>query len=620
MRKSAFSAPRRRLLCGALFLALAAPAAFAVQPAPRPMMGAPAKAAQDGGADRLIVRYRAATLRADRRAAASAAQGAVQAALGRIGIATPHSAGVRHLRRTASGGEVVRLPRRLDRAETAALVRALKSDPAIAYVAPDRRMQHTGLPAPRGAGAAAPRLAPDDPYYANYQWHLHHPTGGIGAPSAWNAATGEGVVVAVLDTGIVEHDDLNANVLEGYDFITDPFVSRRDTAERVPGAHDYGDWNDDPAQCGVRPSSFHGTHVAGTVAELTGNGLGMAGVAHGAKVLPVRVLGRCGGYESDIADAIVWASGGTVEGVPANPDPAEVINLSLGGAGVCTADSEFQRAIDQAVANGATVVVAAGNDNADASQFSPAGCAHVVAVGATRYNGGKAGYSSYGRVVDLSAPGGGGAMDGAPNGYVWQAINDSQTAPELGEQTYGGMSGTSMAAPHVAGVAALVQSIAETPLTPAQMEALLKDTARPFPASIPSSTPLGTGILDAYAALAAVAPPCEGEGCEPPIEATPIANRSPVTALAGAAGSEQLFSLDVPAGVGSLTILTYGGSGDVTLLVSHAAEPTSAVADYRSARPGNNETVRIAAPRAGTYYIKLVGATRFERVTLEARH
>ena len=150
------------------------------------------------------------------------------------------------------------------------------------------------------------------------------------------------------------------------------------------------------------------------------------------------------------------------------------------------------------------------------------------------------------------------------------------------------------------------------------METLLKDTARAFPVSIPGSTPMGTGILDAEAALAGIVPPCEGDDCTP--DATPIVNRSPVGGLMGNKDDEMLFSLDVPAGASGLSFMTYGGSGDVTMLVSFAAEPTSADADFRSTRPGNNERVSIAAPKTGTYYIKLIGVAKFANVTLEARH
>src|SRR5690606_15464034 len=160
----------------------------------------------------------------------------------------------------------------------------------------------------------------------------------------------------VLDTGYADHNDLDANIVPGYDFIIDEAVAG-DGDGRDGDAHDPGDWY------GGYASSWHGTHVAGTVAAVTDNGAGLAGVAYKAKVQPVRVLGHGGGYTSDIADAIVWASGGTVDGVPANENPAEVLNLSLGGDGSCAQDPVTQEAIDGAIERGVTVVVAAGNDN-----------------------------------------------------------------------------------------------------------------------------------------------------------------------------------------------------------------------------------------------------------------
>jgi serine protease len=609
--------------------ALAASLALVLTMTALPAFAGPGGAAGDGARaglsalrdgqryERFIVRYRETGL--VRRSGAQQRVRVLQAALDRGAV----PARLQHLRRTASGGDVVRAARALDRVDAARLLRALAADPAVAHVEVDLRLHHTGfrrvaLPGePRQRVAIAASATPDDPYFAEYQWHLHDVTGGIRAPAAWEAATGTGVVVAVLDTGITAHRDLDANALAGYDFITDAFISRRDSDARAPGAADLGDWNDDPAQCPVSDSSWHGTHVAGTVAEVSDNATGMAGVAHDARVLPVRVLGRCGGYLSDIADAVVWASGGSVDGVAANTDPAEVINMSLGGAGTCAAGSEMQLAIDAAVANGSTVVVAAGNNNADAAGFIPASCGNVVSVAATRITGGRADYSNYGVGITLAAPGGGGFADGNPGGYVWQAWHDSATAPVEGAETYVGYTGTSMAAPHVAGVAALVQGVAETPLTPAQMRQLLVASARAFPVAIPDATPLGAGILDAQAAVAALVPPCEGEDCTP--DAAPLVAGVPVRNLAGAAGESLLFALEVPAGAGPLNLLSYGGMGDVTLLASRGVEPTLESAEYRSARPGNNETVRVAAPRAGTWYVKLLGVQRFERVTLQAR-
>ncbi|GAB2608319.1 S8 family peptidase [Novilysobacter erysipheiresistens] len=601
------------ILAAAVLLGLSAPLAMAGNSTPLPVADATSALAADRQEhDRFIVRYREGS---PQRHDTQRLVQSLQQVVARSGLVGGAGLSVRHVRSLALGGDVVEVSRPLDRVSAAALMRSIATDPAVAHVEPDILLSHTGLPA-----RVSPAMVPDDELYAQYQWHLHSATGGIRAPAAWDATSGEGVVVAVLDTGITDHEDLDGNVLEGYDFITDTFLSRRETDERVAGAHDYGDWNDDPTQCPVSPSSFHGSHVAGTVAETTGNGIGMAGVAHDARVLPVRVLGRCGGYLSDIADAVVWASGGSVDGVPDNANPAEVINMSLSGAAACGAESTMQLAIDAAIANGTTVVVAAGNDNADVGGFTPASCASVVTVGATRIGGGRAGYSNYGSRVDLSGPGGGGSADGNPGGYVWQSINDSATSPELGTPTYGGMAGTSMAAPHVAGVVALVQSVAETPLAPDEMRALLKDTARPFPVEIPAGTPVGSGILDAQAAVAAVAEPCEGDECEPVPEATPISNRVPVTGLAGGVDEAQLFSIEVPAGASGLSFISYGGSGDVSLLVSFGAEPTQDAADFSSARPGNNETIRIATPQVGTYYVKVVGVKAFAAVTLQARH
>ena len=294
----------------------------------------------------------------------------------------------------------------------------------------------------------------------------------------------------------------------------------------------------------------------------------MAGVAPNATLLPVRVLGKCGGYLSDIVDAITWASGGTFAGVPANANPAEVINLSLGGSGTC--DMLFQEAIDGAVARGTTVVVAAGNSASNAANFSPANCANVIVVGAIRITGGIAYYFNYGAAVDLSGPGGGGSVDGKPGGFVWQNGYSGATMPTSGTYTYKGMGDISMASPQVAAVAALVQSAViaagKAPLTPAALETLLKQTARPFPVSIPASTPIGIGIVDAKAPLdKALEVPCDPqtEECAPPANA--LTNKLAVAGLTGAAGNEVLYSFEAEAGA-VLSFLTYGGSGDVSLV------------------------------------------------------
>lgn len=340
-------------------------------------------------------------------------------------------------------------------------------------------------------------LTPNDPYY-HLQWHYHDvfdEVGGINLPMAWDLSTGQGIVVAVLDTGSTAHADLAANFLPGYDFIASTFVSN-DGNGRDNDASDPGDWME-ANECGINnpasfsPSSWHGTHVAGTIAALSDNNLGVSGVAFNTTILPVRVLGKCGGYLSDIADAIVWASGGTVAGVPDNAHPAQVINLSLGTSGNC--GSLFQDAILEARANGATVVVSAGNSAQDAVNYQPASCDGVLSVAASDRDGNRAYYSNFGTKVDIAAPGGGSGADG-----VGSTLNDGLRSP--GNDDYAYYQGTSMSAPHVSGAAALLYSI-NANMNPDTVESILTSTARAMPGTC--SGGCGAGLLDAYAAVLA---------------------------------------------------------------------------------------------------------------------
>ena len=380
------------------------------------------------------------------------------------------------LRTTANGAHVMKIDRKVSVKEAGTLAMELMArDASVEYAEPDLIMRKMATA--------------NDPMYAQ-QWHYTEATGGLRLPAAWDSSTGTGVRVAVIDTGIRPHADLSGQYVGGYDFISDATIGN-DGNGRDADASDPGDWtaaNECAAGEPASSSSWHGTHVAGTIAAATNNGTGVAGVAYGAKIVPVRVLGKCGGYTSDIADAIIWASGGTVSGVPANANVAKVINMSLGGGGAC--GTTTQNAINSARSRGTVVIVAAGNSNTNASNSNPANCAGVVTVAATNRNGARAPYSNYGAVVDVAAPG------GDANGYIISTLNAGTSTP--GADNYAGYQGTSMATPHVAGVAALMLA-RNSALTPDQIESKLKSTARPFPGTC---TSCGSGIVDAAAAVA----------------------------------------------------------------------------------------------------------------------
>jgi hypothetical protein len=228
--------------------------------------------------------------------------------------------------------------------------------------------------------------------------------------------------------------------------------------------------------------------VAGIVAAVANNAEGVTGAAPGVKIEPVRALGDCGGYLSDVIDGITWASGGTVSGVPANPNPAKTINLSVGGTAACP--SAMQAAIDAAVGRGTTVFVAAGNENQPAANNAPANCNNVITVGASNQSGARASYSNYGAAVDLMAPG------GDTGAGILSTYNAGATTP--GAETYGYLMGTSMATPMAASVGALMKA-ADSSLTPSQIETKLKATARTMPGAC--SGGCGAGLIDASAAV-----------------------------------------------------------------------------------------------------------------------
>ena len=399
------------------------------------------------------------------------------------------------LRQRADGTYVLKLPKRHDADAVKAITDKLAARGDVVSVEPDAMMEPLAGPRATRAGLSSgtcsirPR--------GNY---------GINLLPAWDITTGSSAItIGVIDTGYRPHIDLTGRFTAGYDFINDALVAN-DGNGRDSDPSDPGDWVTSAenasgyfAGCGASNSSWHGTHVAGTIGAVANNVTGLSanvvGINQVSKIQPLRVLGKCGGYTSDIADAIRWAAGLTVTGVPANPTPDRVVNISLGGSGAC--DSTTQSAITAAVNAGTVVVVAAGNSNADAANFTPANCNGVVTVAATGNTGKRAYYSNYGTSVEIAAPGG----DAQLGKTILSTLNAGTQGP--GADSYANYQGTSMATPHVVGVVSLMLSAKPT-LTPAQVTTMLQATATQFPAgSTCTTSTCGAGIVNAGAAVAA---------------------------------------------------------------------------------------------------------------------
>lgn len=338
------------------------------------------------------------------------------------------------------------------------------------------------------------RAIPNDPLYAS-QWYLKAADpAALNAVSAWDRLLGgTGPVIAVIDTGIrSDHPDLAGKFVSGYDFIADDAAGDGDGRDADPS--DPGDYItaqealDDICGSGTEPagSSWHGTRVSGVIAAATNNNVGIAGLSRNGRILPLRVLGKCGGYDSDIIAAMRWAAGLSVPGVPANANPARIINLSLAGPGTCS--RAYQQAVDDITAQGTVIVAAAGNETGDVDE--PANCSGVLAVAGLRHVGTKVGYSSLGPEVGISAPAGNCVNTGLGEECLYPintTTNLGLTVPGASGYTDGFNYnvGTSFSAPQAAGVAALMLEV-HPGLSVGEIQRRIKAAATPFPAPDPA--------------------------------------------------------------------------------------------------------------------------------------
>lgn len=408
-----------------------------------------------------------------------------------------------------------------------------------------------------------PQFVPNDPLYP-FQWHYPQ----INLPQTWDLTTGANAIVAVIDTGVaLSHPDLQGQLVDGYDFIKDPVsAGDGDGIDRDP--NDPGDRSNPDGS-----SSFHGTHVSGTVAAATNNSVGVVSVAFGAKVMPLRVCGQFGCTDYDIEQAARFAAQLPNDSSTIPARRADVINISLGGPGSSTAS---QAVYDQVRAAGVVIVAAASNEASSIPSF-PAAYPGVIGVSAVDINKNLAPYSNFGPWVSVAAPGGNTARDvngdGKPDGILSTVAVDSGGTLV---NDYVIWQGTSMATPHMAGVVALMKSVAPN-LTPADIGSLL--TRGSLTEDIGASgkdDQFGYGLINAYKAVVAAA-----DTGGNPVNPTPILATSPSALNFGTTLSSQTL------------IVLNGGGGTLTVNA-----PTEDSGGWLSVTP-----TQINANRTGSYTV-----------------
>lgn len=383
------------------------------------------------------------------------------------------------VKETNTGAQVIKTEK-MSETEQQTIVKELEKNSNVEYVEPDT------IAYPQEVDPEIIKEADRNDEVRRRQWHLQYSH----VTDVWKEGyTGKGVVIGINDTGYTPHSDIMSNYLGGYDFISDA-ENAKDNDGRDNNPIDEGDWHYNNRGMFVA-SSWHGTHVAGITSAAGKKTNALNGVAYNSKFVAGRALGSQGGYSSDIADSFAWLGGLNVYGVPANPNPAKVINASLGSDPYPDATRVpriYQDTFNKLKAKGVVVVVAAGNDNVNANRTTPANCDNVIVVGAHDDRGEKAKFSNWGDVVDVYAP-----------GYdIYSSVDKGFRVREGQGNLY--MNGTSMAAPVVSGIAALM--LEKNPnLTPDQIEQILKDTAT---VKVDPTTGITMRLVDAKKAVDAV--------------------------------------------------------------------------------------------------------------------
>jgi serine protease len=551
-------------------------------------------AARVGGALRMIVKFRSAAPSSLAQIQSSATgEAAANAAVSKF--AARAGAKVLETRALVAGMSTLRLEPKIGESFAEQLAR-VRSDPDVEFAVPDERR--------------FPHAVPSDPLFTG-QWYLQNvQPAAINAQAAWDTSVGStGIVIAVIDTGILySHPDLKranlgGRVLPGYDFITNVSIAN-DGSARDSDPTDAGDFvsSADAATttfsgCTVSGSSWHGTRVSGIIGALSNNSLGVTGITWSPWILPARALGKCGGFDSDIIDAMAWAAGRHVNGIPDNPYPAKIENLSLGSSETCPAS--YASVVTDLASTGVLVVASAGNEGGPVD--TPANCPGVAAITGLRHVGTKVGFASLGPEVAVGAPGGNCVNTGAGQPCLFSidtTTNDGATT--AGNNTYTDQFninvGTSFSSPIVSGIAGLMASVNGN-LNSAQLIARLKEGSTTYPVSSDPTVPMcqapsasspqtsecscttstcGAGMANALGALNAALRPIAAV-----VRPASVVAGQPV-ALSGAGSG----------GACNRTIATYawtilgGGAGSFT-------SPNAAATDFDNAPTSGTVTVRL---------------------------